>query len=103
MRYVQGTQEEGAVEEGSQRTGHWPDSWWWLLGSKGTGLEKKEKQLVDSGVKQEAAAEPGDVIGAQGLECHAKEYEFDLVDSGNTLVLQMKGKTWAVRPRRRMC
>lgn len=58
---------------------------------------------MDSGVKQEAAAEPGDVIGAQGLECHAKEYEFDLVDSGNTLVLQMKGKTWAVRPRRRMC
>lgn len=58
---------------------------------------------MDSGVKQEAAAEPGDVIGAQGLECRAKESELDLVDSGNTVVLQRKGKTWAVRPRRRTC
>lgn len=32
-------------------------------------------------MKQEAAAEPGDVMRAHNLECHAKEYELDLVDS----------------------
>ena len=36
---------------------------------------------MGSGVKQEAAADPGVVTGARGLGCWSKEYELGLVDS----------------------
>ena len=36
---------------------------------------------MGSGVKQEAATDPGVVIGARGFGCHSKGYRLSLVDS----------------------